>query len=51
MAVHLPDVNLCDQLLLMGHVKDKLYSNIPHNEDNPTESIQNVAFSISTAQL
>ena len=51
MALHLLDVNLCDQFLLMEHVYDKLYSNNRHNKENPTESIQNVVLLISTAQL
>jgi hypothetical protein len=36
---------------LLGMLKDEVFSNNSCTEDNPTESIQDIVFSVSLAEL
>ena len=45
-----PDLNPCD-FYLWPMLRDKVYGSNPHSEDDLKERIQNVVFSVSTAEL
>jgi hypothetical protein len=39
------------QFLFVGHIKGIMYGNSPHSKDDLKESIRNIMFSVSPAEL